>query len=281
MTTEEYFSTSEEETYNIFSNIIDKKDNDIILIRISFYELLQQTVSWCFNRELNKEKSDEIYNSLKISYDIPFIMHAVYDDKRGSDRKKLLILDGQHRIEAISTYLQNDDHLGECEHNVWIWIYKIDYSETTNKNKVVDIFKKINNNRVFSETELPNLFIIDLINALCEVSVFKKNKVIGDNDKRNTCHSPCIHKKELNYLFNIHRSYIMSDNNNIQDIIKNIQKINHRISIKPYEELFRIKNTLNLDKWNKAVNKGFFLNLKDSCYPPDVWIKFINDPDKI
>lgn len=52
--------------------------------------------------------------------------------------------------------------------------------------------------------------------------------------------------------------------------------------MKPFDELY-IPSQRNTEKirYQKAVSKGFFLNLKNSKYTPDVWIKFVNNPDAV
>ena len=235
------------------------------------------------NRNVNNDKVDDLVNSLYSSYPIPFILHAVYDDKHFNHIVKILILDGQHRVEAIRKFIENDIN-GECSYNVWLWIYKINYAETSNTKLVLDIFRKINNNRIFSNDELPDTFIIDLVNKLCDVPLFKKNKAIGTNVSANACHSPCIHKKELNFLFNKHKEQIISSQKTIPEIIDNILIINHRISMKSYEQLYAAKNKnseLEKRRYHKAVSIKFFLNLKNSLYNPNIWIKFIFNPNDL
>jgi len=284
---DEYFSASEDdnntEIFNIYKNIIDKNDENTFMIKMSFRDVLAYTTSWCFNRKINEDKVNEIYNSLKTSYIIPFILHAIYDEKHNNPITKIFILDGQHRVEAIRKYLASDIS-GQCEYNVWICIYKINYCETNNTNTVLDMFKKINNNRVVSEEEIPDTFIMDLVNNICNIQLFKKNKAIGMNMNTNSCHQPCIHKKELNNLLNEYKKDIKESNISIEELIENIQKINHRLSMKSYEELYA-PSYRNIAKeqfrYKEAVAKKFFLNLKNSLYSPDVWLKYLIKPDEL
>ena len=268
--------------FNIDENIIDKKSDDVFLIKLKFREFLAYTNYWCFNRKICQEKVDELYSSLCTDYDMPFVIHAVYDEKHLDPVRKLLILDGQHRREAVKQYIETHDNEWNCSYSIWMWVYKIPDSESQNMQQALNLFKKINNNRVFGEDELPDTFIMDLVQQLCDVPMIKKKKVIGTNNVTNTCHSPCIHKKELNALFNQHKDVIKSSEKSVADMVANILKINHRISIKSYDELYspsqRSKET---NRYSKAVEKGFFLNLKNSKYAPEIWIKFINNPDAV
>lgn len=274
-------SEDEMPIFNIANNIIDRKDENTFLIHMKFTEVPVYTTSWCFNRKINEEKVQELTTSLETSYPIPFTLHAVYDEKHTNPMAKILILDGQHRVEAIRKYIANDV-TGQCDYKVWIWIYKVSYAETNNTSTVLELFKKINNNRIFSEDELPDTFIIDFVNKLCDIKLFKKN--IGTNVNNNTSHSPRIHKKELNALFNQNKEFIRADNKSISDLINNILIINHRLSMKTFEQLYAPKyrnSELEKKRYGQAVSSKFFINLKNTQYSPDIWIQFINKPNEI
>lgn len=279
--TDEHFSASDDEditTFNIYNNIIDKKDDNTFLISLTFRELLAYSMTWCFNRSINTDKVDELYDSLCQSYSIPFILQAVYDEKHTNPVSKILILDGQHRLEAIRKYIEMKDSLWQCTHKVWVCVHKLDYAESTNANIAIELFKKINNNRVVDQSELPDMFVADLVKSVCDIVLFRKQKVIGMNAITSSCHSPCIHKKELSALFNEHKDFIKSGNKSIKELVENIQKINHIISIKSFEDLYLAKHrSSEKTRWQKAVSKSFFLNLKNSKFTPDQWIKHIND----
>jgi hypothetical protein len=281
--TETYESSSEDDNIDIFdikNNIIDKKDDSTFLIKMSFNEVIVYTTSWCYNRRVNEEKVEELYKSLQEGNNIiPFILHAVYDVKH-EDSRKIRILDGQHRVKAIEKFIANDIH-GDSNHYVWICLYKIDHTETNNTKQVLDLFKKINNNRVFTDEELPDTFIIDFVNAICDIPLFKKNDVIGIKTQQNHCHQPRIHKKELNAFLNYHKEFIQNSQKNIQELIENLQIINNKLSMKTYEELFtpRMRSKKNEGRWKKAVTLRFFLNLQESKYAPKEWIKYIVYPN--
>ena len=283
--TNQYDSSSDEEEIHTFkinnNNILDTMNDNIFMLKISFRELYVYAKSWCFNRTIDENKVKELYESLKKSYDIPFILHAVYDEKHSNPIQKILILDGQHRLEAIRKYIEETDVSWDCNYNVYVSTHKIDNAETTNTNKVIEIFKKINNNRVFNENELPNTFIVDLSKKITEIPLFVKNKVFKTNEITRSCHPPNMHIKELNTLFNLNRDLIENQNTILQ-LSENIQKINHKISIIPYNKLYDSSMKYKeKSRYEKAVSKCFFLNLKNSKLSPEVWIKYINNPDDI
>lgn len=290
-TNEEYFSASDEDDnqigiFDINKNIIDKKNENTFMIKMSFREVPVYTTSWCFNRKINEEKVNEIYDSIKDGYSIPFILQGIYDEKHTHPIAKILIIDGQHRVKAVEKHITDNDILGECNYNVWICIYKVNYSETNNTSTVLDMFKKINNNRIITDDELPDTIIMDLVNSICNIALFKSNKVIGININTNSCHEPRIHKKELNIILNEHKNIIKASSLSIQQLVENIITINHKLCIKAsdFKEYFPIKyhNTENEKrKYREAVAKKFFLNLKNSKYPPDVWVKYITYPQNL
>jgi len=278
---EVYLSESEDEeitTFNIYNNIIDKKDENTFLISLTFRELLAYTMPWCFNRTINDDKVNELYDSLCLSYSIPFILQAVYDEKHTNPVSKILILDGQHRLEAIRKYIELNDSTWQCTHKVWVCVHKLEYAESTNASIAIELFKKINNNRVLDQSELPDMFIADLVRSVCDIVLFRRQKVIGMSTVTSSCHSPCIHKKELSALFNEHKDLIKNGNKTIKELVENIQKINHFISIKSFEDLYLVKHrSSEKTRWQKAVSKSFFLNLKNSRFTPDIWIQYINN----
>jgi hypothetical protein len=284
----EYHSCAEDEDiydikpFNLYEKIIDKKDENVFIIKLGFRELLVYTDNWCYNRSISDAKVEELYTSLCEAYTLPFILQAVYDERHSNPIAKLLILDGQHRKEAVRKFIETNDVSMECEHHVWICVYKINNSETDNTNMVIDLFKKINNNRVFSEKELPDTFIVDLVKSICNISGFKRKGVIKINDSHSKAHAPFIHKKELNCLLNQNQDMIRSSGKTIAELTNNIQVINHKISLKKYEELYSVANkSLETARYQKAVSKNFFLNLKNSKFPPEVWIKYIIEPSVI
>lgn len=275
------FSSDDDEAivpFDITSKIIDKKDEKTFFVKLAFREAITYTSNWRYNRTICQEKVDEIYKSLCDGYPIPFILHAVLDESN-TGNVKFLIIDGQHRMAAITEYIAKNDVNMDCPYCVWICMYKIDNAETNNTNAVIDIFKRINNNRIFDERELPNTLIIDLVKSICDVPLFKRNKVIKTDNKHEKAHAPCIHTKELNAFLNQYQDHIRSSGKTLQELTNNIVIINHKLSMIKFEDLYSVGNRqAETKKYQTAVAKNFFLNLKNSKYPPEVWIKYIVDP---
>lgn len=264
--------------FQMQSKVIDKINDSTMMIKITFRELLAYTQNWCYNRSIDETKVDEIYTSLCESYSMPFILQAVYDEKHTNPITKLLLLDGQHRKEAIRRYIETNDVAMDCPYSVWICVYIINNAETTNTDKVIDLFKKINNNRIFNAEELPDTFVVDLVKAIC--ATFRRKSAIKTNDNNKKAHSPCIHKKELHALFNANKLLIKNSKKTIAELVKNIQIINHKLSMMKYEDLYTISHQAKeTERYKKAVELGFFLNLQNSKYTPEVWMDYVITPD--
>lgn len=282
MDTEVYYEAEEEvQIFQIRDEIIiDKFNEDTSLIKMTFRELSVYSASLFYNRTIDDAKVTELYESLCKSYEIPFVLHAIQDDMQSNSTSKILILDGQHRVEAIRRYIAEKDSSFECTYKAYVHIYKINYAETKNAGKVIDLFRKINNHRVFDESDMPSTFITDLVNSIASLPQFKRFKPIKFNENTRTCHQPQMHAKELNALFNQNREMIENGGNTIEQLTQNIKDINHKISIKPFDDRLYNRSVLTKEreKFDKAQTMGFFLNLKNSKYPKEVWVKFINDP---
>jgi hypothetical protein len=110
------------------------------------------------------------------------------------------------------------------------------------------------------------------------------------------CHQPNINKKELFNLLNtskeILESFLLKYSENSKNLIitdeilkifiENITMINHRLSIKDFNELYSDNPSAQNKKYfDKAFKIGFFLNLKKSKFPKEEWIKFLCDPTEI
>lgn len=259
-------------TFNISDKIVSEKDTNTFLIKITFKELLQYSDSWSYNRRIDDTKTQELYETLCEGYDIPWTLSAIYDTTITSVARNILILDGQHRKQAINMYVKNFESRITFERNVWIWMFHIDYSETTNSNAAVNLFKKINNNRVFEKTEIPNTIAIDIVKMICENDELKQG--IKTNDKFNTSHSPYIHRKELNAIINENidvLAHMSSD-----EIIQNMIIINNII-----KEYYKNKASNDV-RLQKAEKENFFLNMgKKSKYSITKWIRYIANPNAI
>ena len=227
-----------------------------------------------FNRKINEEKVNELYEILATNnYQLPWTCHSIFDIKNNNKQ----LVDGQHRHEAISKYMDNYK-LTESDKYIYMWEYIIDDINNTTCNKyALDLFKKLNNNSPLTEDDIPKNKIVELLVKL------KKNKNlkdgIGIDNKHKSCNSPKIHEKELFELLNKHEYLFASIT--IDEIIDNINKINEILSQLKPNEIYKNKSIITAKEQKileKATNYNFYLGIKDCAYPPAYWIKYIINP---
>ena len=276
--------------FNITDKIIDKINDDMYLIKIGFRELLAYASPIVFNRELEQTKIDELYASIADGYAIPFTIDAIYDKKSKIDEKIIKIINGNHRHGAIQKYITAHDKYFSCDYKVYVWIYAVDECETTNVKQSIELYSKINNHLPFKEPIIVDINVMEFLNKLCRQKRFKG--LILSN-QCETSRQPRVNKKEMFNLLNTNKDilesflskYSVNKNNLIisEDIlsqfIENINEINHLLSLKGINNLYSDTQLLqNRTYYEQAVEIGFFLNLKKSLYPKEIWIKYLCNP---
>lgn len=279
--------------FNITDKIIDKINDDKYLIKIGFRELLAYASPIVFNRELEQTKIDELYASIADGYAIPFTIDAIYDKKSKIDEKIIKIINGNHRHGAIQKYITAHDKYFSCDYKVYVWIYAVDECETTNVKQSIELYTKINNHLPFKEPIIVDINVMEFLNKLCRQKRFKG--LILSN-QCETSRQPRINKKELFNLLNTNKDilenflskYSVNKNNLIitddilSQFIENINEINHLLSLKGINSLYSdTQLSQNKTYYEQAVEVGFFLNLKKSNYPKEIWIKYLCNPTDI
>ena len=261
--------------------ILYEKNEKIKLIKMTFRELINYTSNWIYNRTIDDNRVQELVKELEKSPDynnVGWILHGFKDLSNNS----IKILDGQHRREAIKLYLDKYDRNMTDNNEIIMWLYLFE-NEITDETEIIELFKIINNNKPINEDELPTKRKIELLNKI-KIHPILKNGIKCD-PKRNSAHSPYIHIKEFKGIID----EIMKYNSNLSndEIINRIQYINHRISLLTPEEnwknLFGRKemNEKRMAIIDKCHELKFYLNIKDSYYGYEEWIKYFNDTDKI
>lgn len=279
--------------FNITDKIIDKINDSKYLIKISFRELMAYATPIVFNRDLDNEKIDELYASIVDGYDIPFTIDAIYDRKSKVDEKIIKIINGNHRHGAISKYIIAHDKHFNCDYKVYVWIYAVDECETANVKQSIELYTKINNHLPFKEPIIVDINVMEFLNKLCSIKRFKG--IILTNQSE-TSRQPKINKKEVFNLLNtnkdilesfvskysVNKNNLIITDNILSQFIENINEINHRLSLKGISNLY-IETLLAQNKgyYEQAVEIGFFLNLKKSNYPKEIWIKYLSNPADI
>jgi hypothetical protein len=280
--------------FNIADRIIDRIDDDKFLIKIGFRELMEYAAPITFNRDLDDEQVDKLFTSIKVGYPYPYTMDAIYDKTRQIGEKSIKIINGNHRYIAICKYITEHDKDFSCDYKVYIWISVVDECESANLQQSIDLYTIVNNHLPFKAPIIVDIKVMVLLDKLCKHKF--KGKAIMANT-RDTSHQPRINKNELYKLLDANKDILENfvsmhsvNRNNLiitdailEKFIENIVLINHYISLKGFENVY--SNNLSADNsaiWNKARDDyGFFLNLKKSNYPKEIWIKYLCNPTDI
>jgi len=278
--------------FNIADKTIDKISDVKYLVKLSFRELMAYATPIVFNRDLDSSKITELYASITEGYDIPFTIDAIYDKKAKIEEKSIKIINGNHRHGAICKYITEHDHTFSCEYKVYVWVYEVDECETTNMKRSIDLYMKINNHLPFKEPVIVDINVMEFMNILCRQRRFKG--LILSN-QCETSRQPRVNKKEIFNLLNANKDVLecfvstYSNSNNkiitediLTQFIENINMINHRLSLKSIVDLYS-EGQLAQNKgfYDQAVELGFYLNLRKSKYPKEVWIKYLTNPSEV
>ena len=282
-------------------NIIDMIDENRFLVKISFNELLEYAAPIMFNRHIDEEQADKILSSIEEGYMYPFTMDAIYDSTVNIGEKNIKIINGNHRHYAIYKYVEKliakDEDPFNCKYYVYVWISVVDECESSNKKLSMNLYTLVNNHLPFKEPINVNIDAMDFVNKLF------KHKSWGGNSIIDTCKrvsQPRIKKAELYEFLDKHKDILEDfvsmhsvDKNNLiitEDIldkfIKNIDKINTSIWKKYIDnptDVYSSEKKLvkNSNIWGKAKKENFYLNLIDSNFPKEIWIKHLCDPSSI
>jgi hypothetical protein len=278
--------------FNIADRTIDKISEDKYLVKISFRELMAYATPIVFNRDLDTSKIDELYASIVEGYEIPFTIDAIYDKKAKVEEKSIKIINGNHRHGAICKYITEHDHNFTCEYKVYVWVYEVDECETTNMKRSIELYTKINNHLPFKEPVIVDINVMEFMNRLCKQRRFK-GLILANQCE--TSRQPRVNKKEIFNLLNANKDVLeqfvsmYSNSNNkiiteeiLSQFIENINMINHRLSLKGIVDLYS-EGLLaqNRGVYDQAVEMGFYLNLRKSKYPKEVWIKYLTNPTDV
>ena len=282
---EEYYTDDESESNssrNFKDNIISKINDNCYMIKISVGDFVCKTKNWTYNREINEEKVNELFEHIcsqkyKLGDSSDWIITLVYDEFADKGNYNNIVIDGQHRREALRRALENE----KINENITIHciMHEINYCETINISKTINLFNSVNNNRPLTKIDYPDARSIILVNKIkLDKELVPHSSVIKKNGKENGrgANQPFISEKELyNIVYNNSKLWIHLTDEEFMDNLKNITK---KISWVPYENIYTCTEK-NKKRYDKALKYNFWLNLKDSeKYGPDRWIKFIATP---
>lgn len=247
--------------------IIYNKNDNIRLIKMNYRSLIQYTHNWTYNRSLNLEKVEELYKEIKNnSSKFGWTLHAFYN----KSNEDIVILDGQHRREAIKKFEELDDPDLSNNDEILLWLYDIECEET-NEGDIIDLFKRLNNNEPIDIRQLPSKRKIHLSNLI--MNEFKS--AVRMNINTNEARSPYISKKQIKNICDIILNKYPQLSN--EEILIKIKEMNKKISIMAtidnVEELFQKKlNKKDKEIIEECFQLKFYLNIKNSIYDNFKWI---------
>lgn len=247
--------------------IIYNKNENIRLIKMNYRCLIQYTQNWIYNRSLNLEKVDELYQEIKQnSSKFGWTLHAFYN----KSNEDIMILDGQHRREAIKKFIELDDPDFSNNDDILLWLYDIECEET-NEGDIIDLFRRLNNNEPIDFRQLPSKRKIDLSKIF--INEFKP--AVRTNINTIEARSPFISKKQIKDICDIILNKFPQLSN--EEILIKIKEMNKKISILAtidnVEELFQKKlNKKDKEIIDECFQLKFYLNIKNSIYDNFKWI---------
>jgi hypothetical protein len=264
------------EYYNADNYITLSENEKSMIIKIDYKSLCESIGSWSYNREINSEVVDRLYENIKDpSNNITWILTAVKE----KITNMIYLIDGQHRYEAIKKLIENNVHYNQDKF-LYIQVYLID-SIIDNDEYIIDLFIKLNNHSPLYMHDFPSIQNIKIIKKIIKDRILKNG--ISIDERRQTAHQPKIHKKTLHAKFNQYNRFIRDINDEI--IIQNLKIINSYISFKKYEQIFNNQDEalkpFNKNAWEKAKELNFYLGFKNcnQKYLIDNIIKNIKNPE--
>ena len=252
--------------------LLDDTDNSM-LIKIDYVSLIRYIKHWSYNRQINEDVVNELYDSIVENNKIVWTLTAIKERSKNN----LYLIDGQHRFEAIKKRMIEDNNL-QFNSNLYINIYLVDNKENDSQ-YIIDLFNKINKNTPLGENDYPDNSIINIIQKMINDPVLKRG--IKIDEKRHSAHQPYIHKKTLNEIFQKNKEIIKTIDADL--IINNLKIINNRLRLKSFEDIYLNDNTTNRNKWESAKKIEFFLGLKEckTTYRIENIIRNIKTPDDL
>ena len=260
-----------QQTKRKYYEIIYNKNENVRLIKMNFRSLIQYTKNWTYNRSLNLEKVDELYEEIKHnSSKFGWTLHAFYN----KSNEEIIILDGQHRREAIRKFIELDDPDFSNNDEILLWLYDIECEET-NEGDIIDLFKRLNNNEPIDFRQLPSKRKIHLSKLIMN----EYKSAVRMNINTIEARSPYISKNQIKNICDIIiEKYPQLSN---EEILIKIKEMNKKISIMAtidnVEELFQKKlNKKDKEIIEECFQLKFYLNIKNSIFDNFKWIDELN-----
>jgi hypothetical protein len=234
---------------------------DYYIVKIR--DVIPYLSTWSFNRQVNENHKDNIKNDLFLQQS-PHLMGTI---KIARDKKRnCRVIDGQHRLIALREFIDNDIDM-KFNFEVLFEVYTLNIEDINNPSneefdELENLFCLANKSLNFEAKDNPDKFCRDIV-----ISLSKQYDSIKDNDR---VYRPCISQK---YLYECLKTYLPKKyyDSKVDEVVNLIKKKNNELSLTNPNNIFR--NYENSKKhYEKAKEKGFYLNLADSYYEPEKWI---------
>lgn len=260
---------------SIIQQVISIIDKDTSLIKMSLRSLVQKIEDWNENRVLSETKVKEIidgYEKRDIALLTSHFRSVSYPDGRQ------VLIDGHHRKEAAKVFLTTCSDFNE---DIYVYIWNHQLTNDSSADNIYDLHIKSNLCQPLKSNQIPNRKRTEIIEAFKKHPILKNG--ISPYKSTKTAHQPKISLNELAELAGeLNNKY---PNLDTSLIIDNIKLINNYLSLiftnDNIQSITLSGHKIKEEVINKAQNINFYLNIRDSKYNKDEWIKYVEFPWKI
>jgi hypothetical protein len=257
---------------DIFTNSIFSKvwNNSIFVnpIFVDYYiipirEVIPYLSTWSFNRQVNESHKDSIKNDL-FNQESPHLMGSI---KIARDKNRdCRVIDGQHRLIALREFIDADIDM-KYNFQILFEVYSLNIADINNTSseefdQLEKLFGLANKSLNFETKDNPDKFCTEIV-----LQLSRQYDSIKNIDR---VYRPCISQK---YLYECLKKYLPKKyyESKVEDVVNIIKRKNNELSLMNPKNLF--KNVEKSKKqYEKAKEKGFYLNLADSYFEPEKWI---------
>lgn len=224
-------------------------------------KLVQNIAGWSYNRVIDEVHVKDLAKSLRNMKHPHFVGSIKL--ARTSSNLKLRLLDGQHRLAAVSALMKDN---GSFDMDIDVDVYVVDGDEDI---EMCELFIKANANKNVDVDDIPDAKIIETINTLIE---FWPESIKTDEDKR-ACR-PNVHKR---VLYNALKKVMDKHADCAPRILaRKVFAMNETIKGKSLVDIFGTEHPTKTQMaiYEKARKKDFFLNM-DCIYHVDKWTNLL------
>lgn len=259
-------------------------DNDITLYKIYARSLIKLCKDWSENRVLDENRINEIKEAYlkndKVLLTSSF--RAFYD----KSKNEITIIDGHHRKSSLYQILETNP-----EFNPMILLVIHEYENLTDE-IIHDLHIKSNMSKQLELYQIPTKLRKILIEKIKKDDILSNG--ISKTKNAKTAHYPKISLNELAELagkilleypeLKLNESHLESSKIKLDEMVNNLKKINNYLSLVFTDDNFKKLgygiNKKEKEKINKCFEYNFYLNMKETAYSMENWLKYIKKPEE-